>query len=359
MTIDAVRPSGRRSASTAWLVAVLVLPACGDDSDFNPFATGPGTTDSTPTTTTGSTSTPATSSEGTTVAVDDTGTSAGSTDGIKLDVSAPDTPGGKQDYCNFVDILFVIDNSLSMNDWQVALALQWDDFVDAMWGNLPPGTDLHVGMTTTSFYDGSCSESVFNCVTTASAQAIDDHYIPPTEGNTGVNGEQGRLFEWDGQRYFEAIVGEDSGDLKLWFSQAAVAAGETGCSFEMMSAAAGYAFHPANAAFNDGFLRDEGAVLVIVVLTDEPDKSPEGAATYHQMVIDAKAGCGGDDCVVVTAIYDQCIEGVNNSLWQFLNLFSNFTPGCDIEDTPNYANVVGTALALVIGETCDQIPPAG
>lgn len=354
------RPSSRRSTPSAWLVAALALVACGDDSDSgNPFASAGPTTTETPTpTTTGTTATPVTStgSEGTTVGLDDTATAD---DGVKLDVAAPDTPGGQQDYCNFVDILFVIDNSLSMNEYQTQLALQWDDFVDAMWANLPEGTNLHVGMTTTSFYSGSCSESVFNCVTTASAAQIDARYIPPTEGNTGTNGEQGRLFEWDGRRYFEAVVGEDSSDLELWFSQAAVAAGETGCSFEMMSAAAGYAFHPANAGANDGFLRDEGAVLVIVVLTDEPDKSPEGAATYYQMVVDAKAGCGGDQCVIVTGIYDQCIEGVNNGLYQFLNLFPNFTPDGDIDEPLDYANVVGAALAQVIGETCNEIPPAG
>jgi hypothetical protein len=360
MTNYALRPRGRRSAPKAWLVASLALAACGDDTGpENPFLTGtPTTTDPGPVDTT-ATPDPSTSG-GSSVGVDGTSTSASSSDdGIKLDVGSPDTPGGKQDYCNYVDILFVIDNSLSMGDYQQLLALQWDDFVDEMWANLPVGTDLHVGMTTTSFYDGSCSESVFNCVTTASAQTIDDHYVPPTEGNTGVNGEQGRLFEWDGQRYFESIVGDDNGELKDWFSGAAVAAGEDGCSFEMMSAAAGYAFHPANAAFNDGFLRDEGAVLVIVVLTDEPDKSPEGAATYNQMVIDAKAGCGGDQCVIITGIYDQCIEGVNNTLWQFFNSFTNFTPDGDIDAPAEYPNVVGAALAQVIGETCEQIPPAG
>jgi hypothetical protein len=358
MTNDSARPPGRRSAPTAWLAASLALAACGDDSGSdNPFATGiPGSTGPAPTDTT-VTPMPSTG-EGMTMGLDDTSSSA-TEGGIKLDVGSPDFPGGTQDYCNFVDILFVIDNSLSMGDYQLQLALQWDDFVGAMWDNLPPGTNLHVGMTTTSFYDGSCSEAVFNCVSTASAAQIDAHYIPPTEGNTGVNGEQGRLFEWNGQRYFEAIVGEDSSDLEQWFSQAAVAAGETGCSFEMMSAAAGYAFHPANAAFNDGFLRDEGAVLVIIVLTDEPDKSPEGAATYHQMVVDAKSGCGGADCVVITGIYDQCIEGVNNTLWQFFNLFPNFTADGDIDAPADYANVVGAALAQVIGETCEQIPPAG
>jgi len=326
----------------------------------NPFETG-GVTSNTTTNgvTTGEDTTAGVDVTGATAVVDESGTAAG-TGAIKLDVGTPDVTDGEQDYCNFVDVLFVIDNSLSMGDYQAQLALAWPTFVDEMWTNLPAGTDLHVAMTTTSFYDGSCSEGVFNCVTTASDGAIQDHYIPPGMGDTGVNGEQGRLFEWNGQRYFSAVVGEDSGDLKLWFSQAAVQAGETGCSFEMMSAAAGYALHPANAAVNDGFLRDEGAVLVIIVLTDEPDKSPEGASTYYDMVVDAKAGCGGDSCVVITGIVDQCIEGVNNELWQFFNQFSNFvTPVGDIDSPGDYAQVVGTALAQVIGETCDQIPPAG
>lgn len=343
----------------AWLAGTLALLGCTSDPDpDNPFASA-GTGSTAPDLTSTSTTAPATSSD-TTASLDDTAGSGTADDGVKLDVAATiDVTAGTQDYCNFVDILFVIDNSLSMNEYQTQLALAWPTFVDEMWANLPPGTDLHVGMTTTSFYSGSCSESVFNCQTTASAGAIQDHYITPDAGNTGTNGEQGRLFEWNGQRYFESVVGEDSGDLKLWFSQAAVAAGETGCSFEMMSAAAGYAFHPANAAFNDGFLRDEGAVLVIVVLTDEPDKSPEGAATYHDMVVDAKVGCGGDDCVVITGIVDQCIEGVNNGLWQFFNQFPGFVPTGDIDQPTDYAAVVGSALAQVIGETCEQIPPAG
>jgi hypothetical protein len=349
----------RSSTSVLFIVGALLCACSSGPRDDNPFGataptttdpgTGPGTSDDdgTPPGATGT-------SDGTTEAADDTGST------IKLDVGSPDTTTmGAQDYCNYVDLLFVIDNSLSMNDYQTQLALAWPSFVDAMWNNLPIGTDLHVGMTTTSFYTGSCSEFEFNCQTQASQSAIDDHYITPAEGSTGTNGEQGRLFEHDGRRYYEAIVGDDPAELKTWFSQAAVAAGETGCSFEMMSAAAGYAVHPDNATANEGFLRDEGAVLVIVVLTDEPDKSPEGAAAYYDMVMQAKAGCGGDACVIVSAIVDECIEGVNNSLWQFLNLFQNFQVSGSIEEPATYADVVGQTLAQVIGETCDSIPPAG
>ncbi|MEM9452883.1 MAG: hypothetical protein AAGF11_01805 [Myxococcota bacterium] len=349
---------GRAVGLPSILSASLGLACSVSPEPDNPFVSG-GTV-AEPTSSAG-TVVPDGSSGGSTMALDGSGSSAAATagDGPKLDVASQDvgTPG--QEFCNFVDILFVIDNSLSMDEYQLALALAWPSFVDEMWANLPAGTDLHVGMTTTAFYNGSCSEFYFNCQTTASDSAILSRYITPDMGTTAGNGEQGRLFEWQGQRYFSATVGDDSTAFKDWFSGAAVAAGETGCSFEMMSAAAGYAFHPANAMANEGFLRDEGAVLVVVVLTDEPDKSPEGAMTYYDMIVDAKAGCGGDQCVIVTGLVNQCIEGVNNGLWQFFNLFPGFTGTGSIEEPLDYAQVVGSALAEVIGETCDQIPPAG
>jgi hypothetical protein len=339
-------------------MAMVLAIGCGTEQT-NPFdtmgqmesSTGvaeTSTTDPDPDT---STSSPSASSSETTLDPD-TGNDP------KLDVAGPDTTG-EQEFCNYVDVLFVIDNSLSMGEYQTQLALAWPTFVDQMWENLPLGTDLHVGMTTTSFYTGSCSEFVFNCETTASAGAIDDHYIKPTDGDTGTNGEQGRLFEHDGRKYFEAIVGDDNSELKTWFSQAAVAAGEDGCSFEMSSAAAGYALHPANAEANDGFLRDAGAVLVVVVLSDEPDKSPEGASVYYDMVMAAKEECGGDQCVVMTGIVDECISDVDNALWQFFGLFGNFQTSGSIDEPADYAEVVGTALAQVIGQTCESIPPAG
>lgn len=350
----------RASSSVTLGAAVLLAVACSSGPrDENPFGASAGTSGG-PAASTGDGDEPASTGSGSSAAGSTTDAQDATGDPIKLDVGSPaTTTTGEQDYCNFVDLLFVIDNSLSMNEYQTQLALAWPSFVDAMWNNLPLGTDLHVGMTTTSFYSGSCSEFEFNCQSQASQSAIDDHYIVPSEGNTGTNGEQGRLFEHDGRRYFEAIVGDDPAELQTWFSQAAVAAGEAGCSFEMMSAAAGYAVHPDNATANEGFLRDEGAVLVIVVLTDEPDKSPEGAQAYYDMVMQAKAGCGGDACVIVSAIVDECIEGVNNSLWQFLNLFENFQVSGSIEEPATYANVVGQTLAQVIGETCETIPPAG
>jgi hypothetical protein len=147
----------------------------------------------------------------------------------------------------------------------------------------------------------------------------------------------------------------DRTPLKQWFSGAAVAAGETGCSFEMPSAGAGYVASPANATTNAGFIRDDDAVLVVIWLTDEPDKSPEGTMAYHDMLVGAKQVCGGDACIIPAGIVNQCIMGVNNTLWQTLNSFGKTPIIGSISDMANYSKVVGDALATVVSDTCDDI----
>jgi hypothetical protein len=275
-----------------------------------------------------------------------------------FDVGSGTGPIGTE-YCSNVDILFVVDNSPSMSSYQEQLAFAFPTFVDEMWSRLPEGTDLHVGITTTSFFTGSCAEGGSNCMTDATPAEVLAHYMTPDQGSTGVNGEQGRLYEWDARRWFEAIVGDDPWPLKIWFSEAAVAAGESGCSFEMMTAGAAYPFHPANAADNDGFLRDDDAVLVIFVLTDEPDKSPEELATYVDMITTAKNVCGGAECVVAAGLVETCITGVDDPLWGFLNAWPDPPTYGDINDAAGYDDVVGAALAQVIGTKCDEIRPEG
>lgn len=308
-----------------------------------------------------STTAPADSSTGTPADSSSDGTSGS---GPKLDVGSPETGTTEPAMgCTFVDILFVIDNSLSMSEYQVALAGAFPSFVDAMVAELPPATDLHVGITTTDFYcqpDGcSCSEFVFNCESQASDSTIMDHYITPDVENTGTNGGQGRLFEHAGMSYFATTTDVDSAPLKQWFTAAATAAGEDGCSFEMSSAGAAWAVDPANAATNSGFLRDEGAVLMVFVLSDEPDKSPETIQAYHDRLAAAKTECGGDECILTAGLLDPCVESSNQTVWQFLNAFGEAPTWGSIDDTAEYTNVIGAALATIVGETCDAIPPAG
>ncbi len=308
---------------------------------------------------------PSTSATPTTVsttlpASDDTSASSGETSGT---AGADSTTGELLDVgvmmsgCDAIDLLFVVDNSSSMQTYQQALAAEFPSFVEAVFEEVPPGVSVHVGITTTDF-DTQCgdAEATANCQTSASFEDVQMHYNPPTAGNDGGNGSQGRLFEYAGQRYFEAESTDDPAPLTDWFSAAATAAGELGCSFEMPVAAAGFATDPANDETNAGFLRDEGALLVIFFLTDEPDKSPESETVYADMILEAKAGCGGADCVFVGGLVPSCIVDVNQKLWQFMEVFREGPPFADIADVPNYGTFVGTTLAAAVAEACANIP---
>lgn len=298
---------------------------------------------------------------GSTAASGTTATEGETTGAAKLDTpdpSDPTVPNGEG--CEFVDFLFVIDNSASMATYQLALTEQFPQFITAMYEALPPSIDVHVGITTTEF-DAGCDaqEATQNCQTTATLDEVEAHYIRPDVMNDGGNGSQGRLFQYADRYYFETNSDEDPAALSDWFTQAAVAAGEEGCSFEMPVAAAGFATHLANAVTNDGFIRDEGSLLVVFFLTDEPDKSVETDESYRDMILAAKEGCGGEDCVYVGGLVPTCIEGVNQKLWQFMNLFPAAPIYGDIEDTQSYADVFGEALAGAIAEACANVPAVG
>jgi len=308
---------------------------------------------------------------------DDGGDDGGDDDGIRYDVD-PDDPGpGESDDCDpetdpecnctAVDILFVIDNSGSMNDHRPALATAFDTFVDEMIAALPGGTDLRVGLTrATGFYlpgnsggwNGSSCE----------AALIDGTWNPPTNGDNGVNGQQGRLFEHEGRRYFSVNTDEDPQPLRDWFGGAltgAIDGWDPHSNTETVIAGAAYPFHPANDAYNAGFMRMQ-SVLVLFLLSDSPDLSPTDIPTseFVSMVSTAKAGCG-DHCIVTTgAIAGGCYDtpGITNTrFFDFMNGFGNppasfvelFGPGED------FSGVLDTALAEVIAVACDQIPPEG
>jgi hypothetical protein len=265
--------------------------------------------------------------------------------------------GTPEQSCQYVDILFLIDNSPSMSDPQEKLAGVWGSFVDAMFEKLPPNIDLHVGLTTTAFFDGSCSESTVNCVTAQTPAEVSAHFVDPADGTTGENGGQGRLYEYDGKRFFSANTSDaDHSALESWFSAAAIEAGESGCSYEFSSAGAAYTAHPANAAYNEGFFRDENGVLLVIFLTDEPDKSQGSPAMYHDMLAGVKSGCGGDDCIIAAGLIDPCVQQSNQTVWQVMSSFGEPPIWGDIEGEPaEYQQVVGDALAQVVKKTCDEI----
>ena len=295
---------------------------------------------------------------------DDTGSSADDDEdgdamddgGDKLDLPAPTTP---TDSCYAADLLFVIDNSGSMCDAQQGLSTVVPGLVDSMFDALPAGTDLHVGVVTTSFSDGGAHHES-QCRASEGPALIEAAYV--TDTLVDENGYQGRLFEHDGQRFFEART--DDADareaLAQWFAGAIVAVGCDGGAWDFPVAAAAYALDPVNAGANEGFLRDEGAALAIFVLTNETDHSPDPLVDYRQTIIDAKAECGGEACILTGGLLaPNCVPEYDPPVWQFLSAFGDTPVWGDVYDFDAYAGVVAQTLAQGLVETCDEIGPVG
>jgi len=269
--------------------------------------------------------------------------------------------------CNAVDLLFVIDNSASMGVHREAIADAFPTFIAEMNSALPPGTDLHVGLTRgTGFYNpgNAGGWSGPSC----EASLTDGGWFPPDMGNSGQNGQQGRLFEWEGRRYFEVSTNEDPAALQAWFEGAlaeAISFAPHSCT-ETIVAGAAYPFHPSNAEYNAGFMR-QNAVLVLFLVSDSSDLTPPKIPTtnFIDIVRDAKAECGGDDCIVTSgAIQGECYDQPGNTNTRLVDFMTGFSkpPASWVslaDENLDFTGVLGTALADAVVSTCEQILPEG
>lgn len=367
---------------TALGLAIATL-ACNDGRD-DPFSamTAPATA-SVSTSVGVGTDTP-TSSAGTSdsdsnsgVDDDDDGTSDGTEgsatnpSGPVLDVNAPGTTTGEciegeecDEGCTAVDLLFVIDNSLSMETYQIALGQAFPTFADAIIDVLPEGINLHVGVTSTEM--GYSNEGdTMNCTATgAGGQPSANFYVTPDTMPSATNGAQGRLYNAGGMPFFDIDTDAPPAQvqaLKDWFA-AASNIGENGSNVEMSAAAAGWMADPVNAATNAGFIRDEGAVLVLFFIQDEPDQTPpEHAQLMIQKITAAKQACGGFECVVGGGFVNQfCLAQV--PLGDMFNSMGAdpvvaVLPDEDLVTPMTFEPVLREALAQVIAEKCDEIEP--
>jgi hypothetical protein len=215
--------------------------------------------------------------------------------------------------------------------------------------------------------------STINCEATGNGMPQEAFYTTPDVQDTGKNGAQGRLYVADGLPYFAIDTDAPAAEvqqLRDWFA-AAAHIGEGGSNVEMASAAAGWSTDPANAATNAGFMRDEGAVLVLFFLQDEPDQSDapglsmqETGAAMLEKIAAAKVGCGGLDCVVAGGFVDQGCLGENalGAVFDGLSIppATDELPWDDEDVDPGYFEpLLTTTLTQVIAQTCDDIGPEG
>lgn len=359
--------------------AMLLAGACGGDDggDTGLFGETGGSATQSSSQGTGETNVTQSSSQGSdgSEASGNTSPDGSSGDEPKFDVGTGSdlgptdcNPDEEECGCTAVDIIFVVDNSGSMQEHAAPTIAAFSTFVDEMITVLPPGTSLHVGVTrATGFYDPGNGGGWGG--PGCEAAITDGTWNPPDLADNGTNGQQGRLFEHMGMRYFEIATDADPQPLADWFEGAltgAIDGSAPHSNTETVVAGAAYPFHPANATFNAGFMREQ-AVLVLFLLSDSPDLSPPMIPTqdFVDIVSDAKSACG-DFCVIPTgAIAGACYDmpgNINTRLYDFMNGFGAPPPSwTNLQSgmVPDFEGVLGTALADVIGSTCMMIPPAG
>jgi hypothetical protein len=280
---------------------------------------------------------------GSTAAVDGTG------EAIKFDLGLlPDAPMLEMG-CSKVDFLFVIDNSGSMSAQQTQLLASFQGFIDAIQASLQDSVDsYHVGVITSDAYSSNAPGcNVLGGLVTQTQAG----------GNCAPFAEGGRY-------------ATDMDDLSAKFPCMANV-GAFGSGTELPVTATIAAFDPAMSqpgACNEGFLRDD-AILVLVVLTDDPpydgtmdDAHPMAmTAGWHDAIVAAKNGDPEAMVVIgfvpwtdVTCVVFN-IESPN--LIDFVQSFGEqgvIASICEPDFGPVFAQTVETIVT-----TCENFDPPG
>jgi hypothetical protein len=257
--------------------------------------------------------------------------------------------------CSKVDLLFVIDDSGSMQDEQDALIAAFPGFVQDIEQSLISVDSYHVGVVTTDPY-------VHNAPLCRGL----GHLVTET-GGEGSSGQQCNPFS-SSKRYLD----ESEPDLAEKFACAAQV-GTRGMPGEAQIGAVLQAVSPLNHAFkgcNEGFIRED-ALLVVVLISDEDDAEscyPTGCvggtpgsikSWFHQLV---KLKGGREENVVMLSIvggpgaYWECGVEEAPKIVEFTERFTYGSVGdvCHMD----YAQYFGDAMSMV-SEGCTGFSPVG
>ncbi|MCY1066561.1 hypothetical protein OV090_17430 [Nannocystis sp. RBIL2] len=329
------------------------------------------------------------------------GTSAGVDD--KLDLPAGDDSSSGDDGlgprgCDKVDFLFVIDNSNSMADEQSSLIASFPGFIAAIENTLE-ADDYHIMAISTDDGDPgngdedcdfqqcicapapTCCQDVCDTIfkgTTCNGTPCDQVSIDACEFQYG----SGRQFDQYGTRCSIAddrrYMLQSQPDIVSTFAcTAGIGAFGSGDERPIQAALAALGdVQNGPGGCNEGFLRDD-AILVLVLITDEEDDnidvgegSPGEPAAWYEAVVAAKRGVP-DAAVVLGLVGDSNLPGglcppvwdpdedggeAAPRLQSFVQMFSGGVIGsvCSTDYTPFFLEAVS-----VIDTACDTFVPVG
>jgi hypothetical protein len=252
--------------------------------------------------------------------------------------NVPDSPPFDES-CGQVDFLFVIDNSGSMSDEQVSLINNFPAFIAGIEATLETVDSINLGVTTTDDY-------FHNAVGCTSIGGL----VVQTGGSDSSMSVCGPYEEG-----FNFMTQEEE-DLSAAFGCAARVGTDGSATERPMQAAlsAVDGTYGGMGQCNEGFVRED-ALLVIVIITDEPDaNTPGDSMSWYQTVIDAKDGIP-ENVVVVSLINTPMGICGFEPAWSIADFTTLFGINGFMADicVPDYAPVFDQAVAI-IDVACDN-----
>lgn len=263
----------------------------------------------------------------------------------------PDIGELQEEGCQGIDFLFVIDNSGSMTQQQTQLLASFSGFIDAIQTSLENVDSYHVGVVTSDNYAGNAPgcNTIGDLVTQTAGFGSSEAVCGPFAS---------------GQRF-----ATDEDDLEVVFPCIAQV-GTTGSPIEQPVTATVAALDPANAApgaCNEGFIRED-AILVVVIVTDDPpnsfdfDDAHAGTDTsgWFDAVVAAKGG-DVESVVMIGFVHADaaapCTFAVSPNLVTFIEEFGEQGVLASICE-PDYAPIFASSIET-IESTCDNFIPQG
>jgi hypothetical protein len=325
--------------------------ADGGEAQTEPSTGDLGTASTGPSETTGDAGTVSGSSSASTHASADASESETAEPPVVFDLGAiPDAPDVEQFGCAGIDFLFVIDNSGSMGIQQEQLLNSFDGFIGAIEDSLENVSSFHVGVVTSDAYTANAP----GCT------ALGD-LVTQTQAGFGGGPTQLCTPFADGYRF-----ATDADDLSDKFPCMAEV-GTFGSPIEQPVSATIAALSPAKAepgACNEGFLRDD-AILVVVIVTDDPpfafdmdDAHPDtDTSGWYDAIVAAK---GGDPQALVVLGFvpwdDVSCNGAQSpNLIEFVESFGEQGVLASI-CLPDYGPVFASTIET-IETTCNDFVP--
>ena len=252
--------------------------------------------------------------------------------GLNFDLgNVPDSPPYDES-CGLVDFLFVIDNSGSMGDEQLALINSFPAFINGIEATLDTVDSIHVGVTSSDNYSanvGGCQSIGSLVVRTGGFDSSNSMCGPYADGANYMSEEDelGAAFACAAQigtdgspdeRPMQAMINGVNGTY----------GGEDQC--------------------NEGFIRED-ALMVIIIITDEPDIYTNGSSmNWFDDVVAAKDGIP-ENVVVVSLINTPGGNCFGETAWDIADFTTMFGENGFMADicVPNLATVFDQAIEII------------